>query len=87
MPATPPLLRRLRRDYLLQALLLLTVVLAIIDRHGLREYLRWLDLPTLAGLAGLLVLTGGVRSSGYGLSSRGLAVCVPDSRIPADQLS
>lgn len=65
VPATRPLLRRLRRDYLLQALLSLVVVLAIIDRRGPREYLRWLDLPTLAGLTGLLVLTEGVRSSGY----------------------
>jgi Na+/H+ antiporter NhaD/arsenite permease-like protein len=65
LPETPPLLRRLRRDHLLQALLLLVVVLAIIDWRGPREYLRWLDLPTLAGLAGLLVLTEGVRSSGY----------------------
>src|SRR6185312_13134557 len=29
------------------------------------EYLRWLDLPTLAGLCGLLTLTQGVRESGH----------------------
>ncbi|MGH8215271.1 MAG: SLC13 family permease [Rhodanobacteraceae bacterium] len=65
MPSISPLLHRLRRDYLLQALLLLVVVLAIIDRRGPREYLRWLDLPTLAGLTGLLILTEGVRRSGH----------------------
>lgn len=58
-------LHRLRRDYLLQALLLLTLVLAILDPRPPREYLHWLDLPTLAGLCGLLILTQGVRESGH----------------------
>jgi len=61
----PALLHRLRRDHLLQALLLLTVVLAVFDPRAPREYLRWLDLPTLAGLCGLLVLTQGVQMSGH----------------------
>jgi Na+/H+ antiporter NhaD/arsenite permease-like protein len=60
----PALLLRLRRDRLLQALLLLALVLAIVDPRAPREYLRWLDLPTLAGLCGLLILTEGVRKSG-----------------------
>lgn len=59
------LLRRLRRDYLLQALLLLTLVLAIVDPRAPHEYLHWLDLRTLAGLCGLLILTQGVRESGH----------------------
>jgi Na+/H+ antiporter NhaD/arsenite permease-like protein len=62
---TRPLLGRLRRDHLLQALLLLTLALAIADPRASRDYLAWLDLPTLAGLTGLLILTEGVRSSGH----------------------
>ena len=61
----PALLHRLRRDRLLQVLLLLVLVLAIPDPRAPREYLRWLDLPTLAGLTGLLILTEGVRASGH----------------------
>lgn len=58
-------LLRLRRDYLLQALLLLTLALAIFDPRAPRAYLHWLDLPTLAGLTGLLVLVQGVLLSGH----------------------
>ncbi len=57
-------LHRLKHDHLLQALLLLTVILAIFDPRPAREYLRWLDVPTLAGLTGLLILTQAVRISG-----------------------
>lgn len=63
--AFEPLLRRLRRDYLLQALLLLTLVLAGVDPRSPRDYLHWLDPRTLAGLCGLLILTQGVRESGH----------------------
>ncbi|HEY9110829.1 MAG TPA: SLC13 family permease, partial [Rhodanobacteraceae bacterium] len=59
------LLHRLRRDHLLQALLLLTLALAIFDPRAPSQYLRWLDLPTLAGLCGLLILTQGVLASGH----------------------
>ena len=58
-------LQRLARDRLLQALLLLTLALAIFDPRSSRTYLSWLDLPTLAGLCGLLILTQGVRASGH----------------------
>ncbi|MDE2225401.1 MAG: citrate transporter [Xanthomonadaceae bacterium] len=58
-------LHRLRHDRLLQALLLLVLALAILDPRTPVEYLRWLDLPTLAGLSGLLILTQGVRESGH----------------------
>lgn len=61
----PAFRNRLRRDRLLQALLLLTLVLAMFDPRAPAEYLRWLDLPTLAGLCGLLILTQGVQSSGH----------------------
>src|SRR5690348_10280432 len=60
-----PLLHRVRRDHLLQALLLLVVVLAVTNPRAPSDYLRWLDLPTLAGLCGLLVLTQGARESGH----------------------
>ena len=59
------LLHRLRRDHLLQALLLLVLALAILDPRAPAEYLHWLDLRTLAGLCGLLILTQGVRMSGH----------------------
>jgi Na+/H+ antiporter NhaD/arsenite permease-like protein len=57
-------LQRLKHDRLLQALLLLTLALAIYDPRPARTYLDWLDVPTLAGLTGLLILTQGVRASG-----------------------
>ncbi|HEX6613732.1 MAG TPA: SLC13 family permease, partial [Rhodanobacteraceae bacterium] len=57
-------LQRLKHDRLLQALLLLTAALAIYDPRPPRAYLQWLDVPTLAGLTGLLTLTQGVRASG-----------------------
>jgi Na+/H+ antiporter NhaD/arsenite permease-like protein len=65
MSLFPALLHRLRRDHLLQALLLLVLVLAVVDPSAPIEYLRWLDLPTLAGLCGLLILTQGARASGH----------------------
>ena len=65
MPDLTTLLHRLRRDHLLQALLLLVLAIAIADPRVPVEYLRWLDLPTLAGLCGLLILTQGVRESGH----------------------
>ena len=58
-------MHRLRRDHLLQALLLLVLALAVADPRAPSVYLRWLDLPTLAGLCGLLILTQGVRVSGH----------------------
>jgi Na+/H+ antiporter NhaD/arsenite permease-like protein len=65
VPGLSALPHRLRRDHLLQVLLLLVLALAIFDPRAPAEYLRWLDLPTLAGLCGLLILTGGVRASGH----------------------
>lgn len=59
------MLQRLARDRLLLALLALVALLAIVDPRAPRAYLRWLDLPTLAGLCGLLILAQGVRASGY----------------------
>lgn len=59
------LTHRLRRDHLVQVLLLLVLVLAIADPRAPVAYLHWLDLPTLAGLCGLLILTQGIRMSGH----------------------
>ncbi|MGH8165464.1 MAG: SLC13 family permease, partial [Rhodanobacteraceae bacterium] len=56
---------RLKHDHLLQALLALVVLLALFDPRPAQDYLQWLDLRTLAGLTGLLILTQGVRESGY----------------------
>ncbi|HEX5959827.1 MAG TPA: SLC13 family permease [Rhodanobacteraceae bacterium] len=58
-------LQRLARERLLQVLLALVLVLAVLDPRAPREYLRWLDLPTLAGLCSLLILAQGVRMSGH----------------------
>jgi Na+/H+ antiporter NhaD/arsenite permease-like protein len=55
---------RLKHDHLLQVLLLLTAALAVLDPRPLHDYLDWLDVPTLAGLTGLLILTQAVRISG-----------------------
>lgn len=60
-----PTLLRLRDDRLLQGLLALVLVLAVADPRPPAAYLGWLDLPTLAGLAGLLVLAEGARASGH----------------------
>lgn len=57
--------QRIARDRLLLVLLALVLVLALVDPSPLRDYLHWLDLPTLAGLCGLLILTEGVRASGH----------------------
>jgi Na+/H+ antiporter NhaD/arsenite permease-like protein len=65
LTATTSLLDRLRRDRLLQALLLLALALAIFDPRAPREYLRWLDPATLAGLCGLLIVAQGVVASGH----------------------
>ncbi|MGH8125692.1 MAG: SLC13 family permease [Rhodanobacteraceae bacterium] len=84
---TTTLLNRLRRDHLLQALLLLMLALAIADPRPGWDYLGWLDLPTLAGLCGLLILAQSVQMSGHvqrfalhliaGLQSlRALALCL-----------
>ncbi|MGH8213392.1 MAG: SLC13 family permease, partial [Rhodanobacteraceae bacterium] len=64
MTASELALHRLKHDHLLQALLVLTLILAIFDPRSTREYLDWLDVPTLAGLTGLLILTQAVRMSG-----------------------
>ena len=54
---------RLKAEWLLLAFVLLTVVLAILDPQPASTWQRWLQGPTLAGLAGLLIAIQGVRDS------------------------
>ncbi|MEY2168041.1 MULTISPECIES: SLC13 family permease [unclassified Rhodanobacter] len=56
--------QRLRQEWLLLAFALLVVALALLDPQPLADYRRWLQIPTLAGLLGLLVAIQGIRDSG-----------------------
>lgn len=56
--------QRLRQEWLLLAFALLVVLLASIDPRPLVDYRRWLQVPTLAGLLGLLIAIQGIRDSG-----------------------
>ncbi|MDQ2971506.1 MAG: SLC13 family permease [Rhodanobacteraceae bacterium] len=65
MTALTAAINRLKHDHLLQALLALALLLAVLDPRPAHQYLQWLDLRTLAGLTGLLILIQGMRESGY----------------------
>jgi len=56
--------QRLKDEWLLAAFALLALVLAIADPQAWSDYQRWLQLPTLAGLLGLLIAIQGIRESG-----------------------
>jgi Na+/H+ antiporter NhaD/arsenite permease-like protein len=56
-------LLRLKSEWLLLAFAGLTVVLAFLDPQPLPAWHSWLQVPTLAGLAGLLVAIQGIRDS------------------------
>lgn len=56
--------RWLKAEWLLLLFAALTLLLAAIDPQPLSRYRHWLQLPTLAGLAGLLVAIQGIRDSG-----------------------
>lgn len=56
--------QRLREEWLLLLFAALAVVLALCDPQPLANYRRWLQLPTLAGLMGLLIAIQGIRDSG-----------------------
>lgn len=64
-PYTPAgrILRRLSQEWLLLLFAALTVVLAVADPQPASRYLHWMQLPTLAGLLGLLVAIQGIRDS------------------------
>jgi Na+/H+ antiporter NhaD/arsenite permease-like protein len=55
---------RLKREWLLLLFVALTVVLACIDPQPIAHHQRWLQLPTLCGLLGLLIAIQGIRDSG-----------------------
>ncbi|WEN16301.1 SLC13 family permease [Rhodanobacter sp. AS-Z3] len=54
----------LREEWLLWLFTALAVALALLDPQPLDNYRRWLQLPTLAGLTGLLIAIQGIRDSG-----------------------
>ncbi|KZC36019.1 MULTISPECIES: SLC13 family permease [Rhodanobacter] len=56
--------QRLREEWLLWLFAALALALALLDPQPLANYRRWLQLPTLAGLAGLLITIQGIRDSG-----------------------
>src|SRR5215472_4589127 len=57
--------RALRRDYLLQVLLVAAAVLTLVQPVKLGHLPTLVDWPTIAALAGLLALTKGVELSGF----------------------
>lgn len=56
--------QKLKSEWLLMVFGTLTILLALIDPQPLSSYQRWLQLPTLAGLMGLLIAIQGIRDSG-----------------------
>ncbi|MEO8778269.1 MAG: SLC13 family permease [Rhodanobacter sp.] len=55
---------RLKAEWLLLLFAALAIVLAIVDPQPVLKYQGWLQLPTLAGLLGLLLAIQGIRDSG-----------------------
>ncbi len=55
---------RLKSEWLLLVFAALVIVLAAFDPQPLANHQRWLQLPTLAGLLGLLIAIQGIRDSG-----------------------
>jgi len=53
-----------RNEWLLLVFGALTLALALLDPQPLAKYQGWLQLPTLAGLMGLLIAIQGIRDSG-----------------------
>lgn len=56
--------QRLKDEWLLAAFGLLALALAALDPRPWSDYQRWLQLPTLAGLLGLMIAIQGIRDSG-----------------------
>jgi Na+/H+ antiporter NhaD/arsenite permease-like protein len=56
--------KQLKAEWLLCLFALVVAALALIDPRPLGDYRQWLQLPTLAGLAGLLIAIQGIRDSG-----------------------
>lgn len=56
--------QKLQAEWLLLLFAALTIALALLDPQPLAKYQHWLQLPTLAGLMGLLIAIQGIRDSG-----------------------
>jgi Na+/H+ antiporter NhaD/arsenite permease-like protein len=56
--------QRLKEEWLLWLFAALAIALAVLDPQPLASYRHWLQLPTLAGLMGLLIAIQGIRDSG-----------------------
>jgi len=70
----PAIARRLREEWLLCLFGALAVLLAVLDPQPPARWLHWLQAPTLAGLAGLLIAIQGIRDSGLVQHLAALAV-------------
>jgi Na+/H+ antiporter NhaD/arsenite permease-like protein len=64
MIASRPYQQRLTDEWLLVLFAVLAIALALLDPQPPASYRRWLQLPTLAGLMGLLIAIQGIRDSG-----------------------
>jgi Na+/H+ antiporter NhaD/arsenite permease-like protein len=62
---TPSFAQRLKQEWLLILFAALTLILAVADPRSLHDYQRWLRVPTLAGLFGLMLAIQGIRDSGW----------------------
>lgn len=56
--------KRLQHEWLLLVFAALVLLLALLDPRPVDDYRHWLQLPTLAGLTGLLIAIQGIRDSG-----------------------
>jgi Na+/H+ antiporter NhaD/arsenite permease-like protein len=56
--------QKLQAEWLLLLFATLTITLAVLDPQPLANYQHWLQLPTLAGLMGLLIAIQGICDSG-----------------------
>jgi Na+/H+ antiporter NhaD/arsenite permease-like protein len=69
-----PWLDRLKHEFLLLLFIVLTLVLALLDPQPWSRYERWLQLPTLCGLLGLMIAIQGIRDSGLVQRAAGMLV-------------
>jgi Na+/H+ antiporter NhaD/arsenite permease-like protein len=60
-----PWIQKLQAEWLLLLFAALTIALALLDPQPLAKYQHWLQLPTLAGLMGLLIAIQGICDSGW----------------------
>ena len=67
-------IQKLQAEWLLLLFAALTIMLALLDPQPLAKYQHWLQLPTLAGLMGLLIAIQGIRDSGLVQHAAGAVV-------------